>query len=328
MVAAHNAEEEANKQRERQATRFRHVFENPARVGSEYGEGFVHYRLNGDPYRVDVDKLNEQLRHTGALRLRHSMKPDEAFGLIFNFDNVVANLPAIQLQAWHKLAEELGKPPPLQLRTEILDVSPERTLLQVLGWAANHKEAQKMSFQLAAITSDILSEQNAPQPGVTEWLNALANFNVPCALITCLDRQTVRRALERMCLHDYFTVMVSAEDDLETLSQRLLGASLKLARPPNMCVFFDAGPRGITAAHNCTMKAVAVQGAFRTYQLQAADVTVSRLCDLTVYNIRRLFANVGDEFMDLRQQSATGPPPPRRRGVGGAVLEPEPEPQC
>lgn len=69
----------------------------------------------------------------------------------------------------------------------------------------------------------------------------------------------VQDALARMTLHDHFQHMVTAEDELETISQRLLTASIKLGRPPNMCVYFDSSPPGITAAHNCTFKAVAVQ---------------------------------------------------------------------
>lgn len=62
-----------------------------------------------------------------------------------------------------------------------------------------------------------------------------------------------------MTLHDHFQAMVTAEDELETISQRLLAASIKLARAPNHCIYFDSTPQGITAAHNCTLKAVAVQ---------------------------------------------------------------------
>jgi hypothetical protein len=46
--------------------------------------------------RVDVDALNENLRTHGALRLRHAMRPDEAFGIVLNFDGGAerAGLPA------------------------------------------------------------------------------------------------------------------------------------------------------------------------------------------------------------------------------------------
>jgi phosphoglycolate phosphatase-like HAD superfamily hydrolase len=98
-----------------------------------------------------------------------------------------------------------------------------------------------------------------PLEGVREWLDTLGRFNVPCALVSALDRSTVQAALARMTLHDHFQTMVTAEDELETISQRLLTASVKLGRAPNMCVYFDSSPPGITAAHNVTFKAVAVQ---------------------------------------------------------------------
>lgn len=40
----------------------------------------MHIRPSGCVTRVDVDTLNEQLKIKGALRLRHSHRPDEAFG--------------------------------------------------------------------------------------------------------------------------------------------------------------------------------------------------------------------------------------------------------
>jgi beta-phosphoglucomutase-like phosphatase (HAD superfamily) len=78
-------------------------------------------------------------------------------------------------------------------------------------------------------------------------------------MIICLPLLCPQAALARMTLHDHFQALVTAEDELDTISQRLLTASIKLGRAPNFCVFFDSSPRGITAAHNCTLKAVAVQ---------------------------------------------------------------------
>ncbi|GFR49687.1 hypothetical protein Agub_g11836, partial [Astrephomene gubernaculifera] len=143
-----------------------------------------------------------------------------------------------------------------------------------------------------------------PPPGVREWLGALTSFNVPVALVSALDRGTVRRALERLHLHDHFQVLVTSEDELESAAQRFLTASLRLRRPPNMCAVFAATPEAVTAAHNCTMKAVAVACSpdYPAYKLRSADVTVPSLQHLTVYNLRRLFAAAGEEFMDPRKQ--------------------------
>lgn len=64
-----------------------------------------------------------------------------------------------------------------------------------------------------------------------------------------------------MGLHDYFSATITSEDGMDTTAQQLLSAAMRLNRPPNKCVFFDESPLGVTAAHNCTMKAVALKGA-------------------------------------------------------------------
>lgn len=47
---------------------------------------------------------------------------------------------------------------------------------------------------------------------------------------------------------------------------------------------------GVLSIQSLAAQAVAVQGAHKHYQLQQADLTCSSLSELTVYNIRRLFA--------------------------------------
>jgi beta-phosphoglucomutase-like phosphatase (HAD superfamily) len=110
-------------------------------------------------------------------------------------------------------------------------------------------------------------------------------------------------------------VLVTADDEHETQAQALLAAAIQLNRPPNHCVVFDDCPLGITAAHNVSMKAVAVARPQYTpaWKLRAADVTVSSLSQLAVYNVRRLFANAGCEMGDVQKQSDDAHPPHRRR---------------
>ncbi len=287
---------------------------------SPVSQGFVQYAGAHESLMLDVDTLNEQLKHSGAIRLRHAMKPDEAYGMIFNFDSVVADISAVQHQAWRQLAQQHSLPFPAIPRPEVLSMSPEYNIIQTFRWTNNRKEAQALAYDLAIITSDILNTLTEPHHGVRDWLVALTNFNVPCALVSRLDRATVRRVLERMCLHDYFTTMVTSEDDMETISQRLLSAAIKLHRPPNLCVLLDASPEGVTAAHNCTMKAIAVAGQYKAYQLKMADLTCASLGGLTVYNIRRLFANRGAEFMDVKHGFSNDKPPSTRR-VAAAVMD-------
>lgn len=50
------------------------------------------------------------------------------------------------------------------------------------------------------------------------------------------------------------------------------------------------------------MKAVAVLGEYKGYQLKQADLTCAKMDELSVYNLRRLFANSGTEFMDTMKE--------------------------
>ncbi|KXZ47777.1 hypothetical protein GPECTOR_33g659 [Gonium pectorale] len=257
--------------------------------------------------------------------MRFQLRPDEAYGTIFDFDGVIADTEGAYRRAWGRVAHARSLPLPRYARLRMHNTAPERIIMDVLGWTDSMREARALAFELAeayaAELGEMGSQPHEQQPGVLDWLSALNSFGVPVALVSELDRPTVRRALERMHLHDHFQVLVTAEDELESTAQRYLSASLQLQRPPNMCAVFGSTPEAVTAAHNCTMKAVAVavSPANPVYRLRSADVTVASLSDLTVYNLRRLFANAGDEFMDLRKQRTDDKPPNRRR-VASAML--------
>ncbi|XP_035830245.1 uncharacterized protein LOC110864537 [Helianthus annuus] len=60
-------------------------------IEAEYGEGFEIFRPDG-PLKVDVDFLNDRLQEGFLKWIRYAMKPDEAYGLIFSWDNVMMNL--------------------------------------------------------------------------------------------------------------------------------------------------------------------------------------------------------------------------------------------
>ncbi len=75
-----------------------------------------------------------------------------------------------------------------------------------------------------------------------------------CTEFAAFCRVSLVAALERMGLSGAFKALVTSEDGMETKSQNLLSAAIKLGRPPSQCVAFESSPAGLTAAHNCTMK--------------------------------------------------------------------------
>jgi beta-phosphoglucomutase-like phosphatase (HAD superfamily) len=287
------------------------------KIGSEYGEGFMQFRLSGEKTHLDVHHLNEKLKVDGAERLRHAtMAPDEGFGLIFNLENAIIPTKKVQQAAWNKVAQDEGLKMFEIERPQMLEVPPTRAITDILQWTDNFKRAQELAWLVAnAYIELLLSDEmiNDPNPGVVEWLELISvRTRVPSCLVSNLDRMTTDTLLDKLKLKHYFIATVTADDDMETKAQKYLSAAIKLKRPPNQCVVFACDNKSIVAAHNATMKAVAVMGAHPVYRLQNADLTIANMSELSVVNIRRLFANKGAEFMDLNQQFI-GKPPPRRR---------------
>ncbi|KAG1338973.1 putative 5-amino-6-(5-phospho-D-ribitylamino)uracil phosphatase, chloroplastic [Cocos nucifera] len=239
-------------------------------IGAEYGEGFETFRMDG-PLKVDVDYLNDKLQECFLQRIRHAMKPDEAFGLIFSWDNVV-----------------------------------------VLCWTEKENELERLKSRLSQLYYENLLKIETPVEGLKEWLDAIYTVGIPTAVVSCLDRKDMVEALQRMGLSKYFQAIVSEEDGMESIAHRFLSAAVKLDRKPSKCIVFEDDPRGITAAHNCTMMAVALIGAHPAYELVQADLAVASFSELSVINLRRLFAHKGLSFMDLQKQIIEKSPPKRK----------------
>nr|CAB3460356.1 unnamed protein product [Digitaria exilis] len=263
-------------------------------IGAEYGEGFETFRMDG-PLKIDVDYLNEKLQECFLQRIRHAMKPDEAFGLIFSWDNVIADTDSLKLDAWRQLALEEGKdiPSAAHVQKSILHGAADHVLRKVLYWTKEEDKMEKMKARLIELYYENLFKLDTPVEGLREWLDAVQTAGIPCAVASSLDRRCMVEALDRMSLSKYF----------------------KLDRKPSKCVVFEDDPRGVTAAHNCTMMAVALIGAHPAYELVQADLAIAKYSKLSVINLRRLFANKGISFMDLQKQISEKSPPKRRLTV-------------
>ncbi|EPS66134.1 hypothetical protein M569_08644 [Genlisea aurea] len=272
-------------------------------IGAEYGEGFETFRLEG-PLKVDVDFLNDRLQEGFLKRIRYAMKPDEAYGLIFSWDNVVADTRSLKLRAWEQLAIERGNSIPFDfdLQKPLLHSGFDHVLHKVFPWGNSEDDSDEMKARLSELYYENLLHHSEPTEGLKDWLDAVYTSRIPCAVVSRLERKYMVDALERMGLKKFFQAIVSEEDGMESIAHRFLSAAVKLDRKPSKCVVFEDDPRGITAAHNCTMMAVALIGAHPAYHLGQADLAVSSFSELSVINLRRLFADKGSSFMDLQKQ--------------------------
>ncbi|KAJ4845481.1 hypothetical protein Tsubulata_039072 [Turnera subulata] len=289
-------------------------------IGAEYGEGFETFRLDG-PLKVDVDFLNNRLQEGFLQRIRYAMKPDEAYGLIFSWDNVVAHTRHVKLKVWKQLALEEGKeiPDAEHLQKIMLYADADHVFNKVLPWETEENEVERLKSRLSQLYYDNLLLLREPIDGLEEWLDAVRRARIPCAVVSSLERVHMVEALEHMKLKKYFQAIVAEEDGMESMAHKFLSASVKLDRKPSKCVVFEDDPRGIAAAHNCVCVGFSISflcgRSGSLYDLVQADLAVGSFSELSVINLRRLFANKGSKFMDRQKQIIKKSPPKRKLTV-------------
>lgn len=274
-------------------------------IGSDYGEGFTAFRGRSlEGISMDVDTLNESLKVQGAERMKFAMYPDQAFGLIYDFD-VFVDVKHMKCLAWDKVADVYGYPKfdfDGRPHSHIDEMMAEKVILYVFKWTTDIKEARAIVYDYNQILIQTLLNHGRLMPdGAHDWLKLVGEFQIPCSLVSFFDRNTVESVLTNLGIQSNFAAVISAEDEVENRSQAYLKACIELQRPPEQCAVFCTTVESITAAHNCTMRAVALVGQCTAPQLSNADLTILNFLELTIYNLRRLFANKGNEFMDLKK---------------------------
>lgn len=94
-------------------------------------QGFSNFKIRDGMDHVDVDRLNLLMRTKGAERLRHALKPDQAIGVIFCLEGVLADTRSLKESAWRLVAKEECLEFPEIARPQIYELPPERTVTEV-----------------------------------------------------------------------------------------------------------------------------------------------------------------------------------------------------
>eukprot|EP00889_Picochlorum_renovo_P003151 jgi/Picre1/30181/NNA_005550.t1 len=261
---------------------------SPNNAGSEYGEGFTVFTRTGERTRLDVDTMNESLKVRGADRMRFSMHPDQAFGLLYDLDALM-DVGVWTKGAWLNVARRHAFPHPSDaVWDRVSGMMAERAILEVLRWTDDIKVARALAFEVYEAIEDTDGVRDKlVYDDTVGWVEVTTQeFKIPSALVSSMSRKAVTGLLGEGVY---------------------LAAALKLGRAPEQCVVFCTSQTSIVAAHNCSMRAVGVIGRCSAHQLRGADLTVGSLKELSVYNIRRLFANKGGgNFMDLEKKIDDG----------------------
>lgn len=221
------------------------------------------------------------------------------FGVILDFEGVVIqDAVPTHINCWLRLAEETSKPRPLE--SSLLRAAPmkaEQAISEVLCWGRDPQHIQKIAKRkeqlFAELTQNVVP---ATRDGLVRLLETLKKHNIPVAVCSN-ERQMVCPVLKELELEEYIDVVISANDvgrcapDPEALAL----AAQRLQRPPTRCVVIGSSNQSCEAAHDCGMMYVAaVTGTRPLYELNAADLVIKHLDEISIVNLKQLFRH--EEF--------------------------------
>jgi len=116
-------------------------------------------------------------------------------------------------------------------------------------------------------------------------------FQIPVAVATSEPEARVLDSLARAGLGGAFHSVVTGDDVARGRPdpEPYLHAAWALGRPPLRCVVFGNSNYSIEAAHECGMQCVSVATRHPLYELNASDLVLRTLENVSIQNMKQLF---------------------------------------
>ena len=257
---------------------------------------------------------------------RQRMLSTEWFGCVFELEGALVKArDAEHRLSWTRLAKEREQSPPPEMVLKFAStMKPEDFVSRQLRWTRDPMEVRRLVTRRTEIYEEIIGEQTvealenglaAPPrdellPGVLPFLKLMRQARVPMAA-TC-GTKTFRAACDALAaleILEFFENehdptgepnVVSSEDVSDWLPDPLPieRAAQLMNRTTKRCVVFGDNNTVTEAATECGAKSALLLGRQPRYELQGADAVFASLADVTVSNLKNLFA---DETSDAAE---------------------------
>ncbi|NLR62960.1 HAD family phosphatase [Chitinophaga varians] len=180
---------------------------------------------------------------------------------IFDLNGTMINDMEFHLDGWHSMLNKLGAN---MTREEVrghMYGKNEELLMRIFG-----KERFTMQEMLDIAHQKEVLYQEAFRPhleliaGLPVFLREAAAKGIPMAIGSAANRFNISYVLDNLQLHGFFKAIVSAEDVTTSKPnpEVFLKCATALQAAPADCIVFEDAPKGVEAALNAGMEAIAL----------------------------------------------------------------------
>ena len=208
-----------------------------------------------------------------------------AWGAIFDWDGVITASADLHRRSWEILARRRGLPLPDGHFERGFGQRNEDIIPAILGWTDDPAEVRRLADEKEACYRELVcSEGLRPLPGVREWLRALAEAGIPCAVGSSTPRENILCGLDALCLGAPFQAVVASEDVHRGKPHPEVFATCgqRLGLAPGRGVVFEDAPAGIEAGRAAGFRVIALATTHPPAALRRAHRIVGRMDELDV----------------------------------------------
>ncbi|MBC9913127.1 HAD family hydrolase [Chitinophaga varians] len=180
---------------------------------------------------------------------------------IFDLNGTMINDMEFHLDGWHSMLNKLGANMSREEVRGHMYGKNEELLMRIFG-----KDRFTLEEMLDIAHQKEVLYQEAFRPhleliaGLPAFLREAAAKNIPMAIGSAANRFNISYVLDNLQLHDFFKAIVSAEDVTTSKPnpEVFLKCAAALQAAPADCIVFEDAPKGVEAALNAGMEAIAL----------------------------------------------------------------------
>lgn len=223
------------------------------------------------------------------------MKHTAAF--LFDMDGTMADNMQYHLQAWEKMVGEAGSGlKGEELMNELYGKNSE-VIERIFGQDRFTKdEVNKMSLKKEKYYHELYGSDIKLLPGLEDFLTRAHQQGIGLAIATAGLNMNVDFIVDHTGIRSLFDAVISDEDvkrskpDPETFTM----AADRLDISPARCIVFEDSPKGVEAAQQANMKAVAILTGKKEKDFSSYTNVVKAIPDYTSLQIADLLAALGN----------------------------------
>jgi beta-phosphoglucomutase family hydrolase len=223
-----------------------------------------------------------------------NMKKNSKYCIIFDMDGVLADTGPIHFESWVKLGKEIGVGFTKEFFKQTFGQQSPTITRRLVGVGVDQKLIEKWANLKEQYYREMVQNKLKPLPGAIELIKSLKSKGFKLAVGSSGPPENVDLLLISLKIKDYFDAVITA-DDVEKGKPEpdvFLMVSNVLNIKPKDCIVIEDAPVGIEAAKRAGMKSIALTTTHDKEELQAAQIIMKDLSNISIADIVQLFERI------------------------------------